>query len=156
MENANADAGNLGELRDRLRERVKVLRQQLDEAERQLSSVTVTMELLGYKGGNLAAIDESVRNIEPASLKGLTQEQALVKIARANGGKFLVAVAKRLLLAAGLIANPKNASNIIYNVIARSEKFHRLKAGEYQLIEQANQNVMSGTRIPASLTKTMP
>ena len=151
MESNNQDAENLVELRDRLRERVKVLRQQLDEAERQLSSVTVAMELLGYKGAS--PIDDSIRSIEPASLKGLTQEQALVRIAKSNNGKFLVAVAKRLLLAAGLIKNPKNANNIIYNVIARSGKFNRLNAGEYGLIESANKNVLIVSQVPASMIK---
>lgn len=147
MDANNQDAVVLGELRARLQEKVKQLKIELDEAERKLSSVSVTMDLLGYKNGG--SLSDSGARIEPASLKGLTQEQALVRIAKANDGAFHVKTARRLLLAAGLISNPKNASNIIYNVIARSGKFIRKTAGEYELRPSADKRFLESVRSSA-------
>jgi len=81
---------------------------------------------------------ESVPTLVPLqSLRGLTQIKALVKIARASGGKFRISDARALLVKAGLINSPKgNENNILFNAIARSEKFKRVGYGEYELIEK--------------------
>jgi hypothetical protein len=67
-------------------------------------------------------------------LQGLTQLQALVKIAKANNNRFKLSIAKDLLLRAGVTKSPKNANNIIFNVIKRSERFKWVAHGEYELL----------------------
>jgi hypothetical protein len=74
-------------------------------------------------------------HLTPESLKGLTQLAALKRIAHFNEGRVRTGHAKRLLLKAGLIQNPKNAANIIFNVIRKSEQFSRIFPGVYQLKE---------------------
>ena len=63
--------------------------------------------------------------------------QALERICKSSmTGTFTVKNARRLLLKAGLIDNPKNASSVIHTVINRSERFERVRRGEYRLKEQ--------------------
>lgn len=99
--------------------------------------------------------EESVPTLVPLeSLKGLTQIEALTKIARASGGKFRISDARALLVKAGLINSPKgNENNILFNAIARSDKFKRVGYGEYELIENPNKKILSVNQIPASQIK---
>jgi hypothetical protein len=64
----------------------------------------------------------------------MKQVEALTKIAEHGGGQFHTTAAKKLLLQAGLIKNPKNANNILFSVIQRSGKFERVEPGLYRLI----------------------
>jgi len=79
--------------------------------------------------------EESVPDLVPiASLRGQTQLSALIKIAKAGGGKFKISDARALLIKAGLINSPKgNAANILFNAINRSDRFRRIGRGEYEL-----------------------
>jgi hypothetical protein len=80
---------------------------------------------------------ESHRLPEPRTaaddLRGLTQLQALFKIAQMNGGHFKVQEARRLMTQAGLLKSKKNASSILYTLIARSGMFVRVAPGEYRI-----------------------
>jgi len=71
--------------------------------------------------------------IDVASLRGMKQLDALRKIAQQGGGTLQTTTAKRLLLQAGLIKNPKNANNILFSVINRSGLFERVEPGVYRL-----------------------
>ena len=70
--------------------------------------------------------------VDPAELKGKTQLQALILIARRNG-VLNMAEARRTLLLAGLVRNAKNAGSILYTVMARSERFEKVSPGVYKL-----------------------
>lgn len=76
---------------------------------------------------------EAANTVDPSELHGKTQIEALVTIAKRGNGEFKVNEARRLLLQAGLIRNPKNASTIVNNVIKRSDRFDRVKTGVYKL-----------------------
>ena len=71
--------------------------------------------------------------IDPIEIRGMTQVKALITIAKRTNGTLKVVEAKRLMLQAGLFQNSKNASQIIYNVIKRSELFVRVEPGIYRL-----------------------
>ena len=73
--------------------------------------------------------------VEPEDLQGRTQLQALIIIAKIGNGQFKANEAKKLMLRAGLISNPKNASNIVYSLIKKSEAFQRISKGVYRLKE---------------------
>jgi len=123
----------LSDLKHKLQAKVETLGQELEKATQQYTSVVTTLELLGHKNGD---VSEEYMIIPPSLLKGLTQIQALERIAKANNGRFTLKVAKRLLLAANLITTPKNAPNIIYTAIQRSGKFRKVGRGEYELTEK--------------------
>jgi hypothetical protein len=133
MENTHHVLVQLTELRERLQAKMESLQQEYQQAKEQYQSVITTIGLLGYKTG----LDlNPVQNATVTSgFRGLTQAQALEKIAKNNGGRFKMKDAKRLLLDAGLIKTAKNANNILYNVIHREEeKFRRVSPGEYELV----------------------
>jgi hypothetical protein len=66
-------------------------------------------------------------------IRKLTQVQALIVIAKHNGGLIRAQEAKRLLIKAGVMRETKNSTNIIHAVIVRSGKFEKVKPGEYRL-----------------------
>ena len=101
--------------------------------------------------------DENVPTIVPlTALKGLTQIQALTKIAMASpDGKFRISDARALLIRAGLINSPKgNANNILQNAITRSEKFERVGYGEYRLIENPNKKALTENLVASEKMKS--
>ena len=131
MEVNKAAIDELEELRIRLQAKIQSLQQEIQETKIKYQSVTTTLELLGFK----TRLDLSAPLSETSVLKGLTQAQALERIAKNNGGRVKVRDAKRILLGAGLIKTPKNANNIIFNVIQREEgKYRRVSPGEYELV----------------------
>jgi predicted nuclease with TOPRIM domain len=123
----------LEELKQRLQAKLESLDEEMKDIKSKYQSVLTTLELLGHT----TKLDLSASMFSSASyaLKGLTQAQALERIARNNGGRIKVKEAKRILLNAGLIRTAKNANNIIFNVIQREEgKFKRVAPGEYELV----------------------
>lgn len=142
MDENNQQYKELLGLKQRLHEKVESLRAQLQESERQLESVTTTLALLGY-----APLTEIImgpmRISETEELKSMTQIQAMVKLAERNHGKISVKGVKRIFLSIGLIKNPKNANNIIFNAIQRSERFQRVAPGTYELIDAGRNKVAS-------------
>ncbi len=142
MRNNDATYTELLKIRDRLDREQTELQRRMDEINKNLESVSRTLELLDHTA------DESVTEtdthsassrisggtIDIASLRGMTQLQALEKIAQQGGGTLRTPTAKRLFLQAGLIKNVKNANNIIFSVIHRSGVFERVDRGVYRLI----------------------
>lgn len=139
MSNNDSTYIELISLRDRLDARQTELQGELEDVTRKLESVSTTLALLDGSDAmplahRVAVSRATTASIDIASLRGLKQVEALTKIAKHNGGKIQTAVAKRLLLQAGLIKNPKNANNILFSVIQRSGKFERVEPGVYRLI----------------------
>jgi len=123
----------LEELRQKLQAKMQALQEEFQQTKNKYQSVITTLNLLGYKTGIDLTPAEGVAVI--SGFKGLTQAQALERIAKNNGGRFKMKDAKRILLDAGLIRTAKNANNILYNVIQREEgKFRRVAPGEYELV----------------------
>jgi hypothetical protein len=82
-----------------------------------------------------------------AKLRNLTQVQALVVIAKHNDGIVRAQEAKRLLIKAGVMRQTKNSTNVIHAVIIRSEKFERVRPGEYRLkTDSPDQGIMTGPK----------
>lgn len=124
---------DLEELRDAVAQRVSRLRAELQETDKKLQAIITTMELLGRGSVETEAQADSYLK----QFRGLTHVQALAKVARDSGNnRFKITDATKLLVAAGLIKSKKNASNIVFSDIQRSEKFRRVAPGEYELIEK--------------------
>jgi hypothetical protein len=127
--------------RDKLDERQSQLHAELEDVSRKLESVSTALALLDGNpmpiSHRIAVAEQSLPATIPIdiqSLHGSTQVEALTKIAQHNGGRFETIVAKKILLQAGLIKNPKNANNILFSVIQRSGRFERVDHGVYRLI----------------------
>jgi hypothetical protein len=111
---------------------------QLTELKRQLESVETTCKLLKEQESGGKAFMQLAGSIFASDLKGLTQLEALTKIAKANNNRLKLITAKDLLLRAGVTKSRKNANNIIFNVIKRSELFKRVAPGEYELVQESS------------------
>jgi hypothetical protein len=127
--------------RDRLDEKQSQLHAELEDVSRKLESVSTTLALLDGSpmpiSHNLALAENTLPppvSIDVTGLRGMTQVEALTKIAEHNGGQIQTLTAKKILLQAGLIKNPKNANNILFSVIQRSGKFERVDHGVYRLV----------------------
>jgi hypothetical protein len=100
----------------------------LAELEQDMEAIETTLRYL--KARQPAEIQAA---IDPNELRSMTQIKALIAVAKSNNGDLKVTEAKRLMLQAGLFQNSKNASQIIYNVIKRSDVFVKVRPGIYRL-----------------------
>lgn len=68
-------------------------------------------------------------------LRGLTQYEALVRIAKDNGGVLRISDARDILIKAGLSkGSPRNVYGSIYNKLRLSDEFAWISEGTYRLI----------------------
>jgi hypothetical protein len=70
-------------------------------------------------------------------IRNMTQTQAVVEMAKYNGGTIKSLDVKPILIAAKLMKNSKNAAHMVNGIIARSEAFDRVRRGEYRLKEES-------------------
>jgi hypothetical protein len=111
------------------------LRSQLKYIEERLAAVVLAIQV--WKNTGPAATSKNESNPYLRTLRGLTQVQALVKIAKDGGNnRFKLKDAKNLLLEAGLVKSKKNASTILFTAIHRSGKFKRVAPGEYEVLPE--------------------
>jgi hypothetical protein len=129
----------LEELKRQLEHMRDIAKHHLEDAEQNLRAVTRTMDLLHTSG----VLVENVHNVKSDKTEELvkelrtkkTQLAGLITIARKNDGRLRTKDARDLLQRAGLMKPTKNAANILYNVITRSERFTHVAPGEYILTE---------------------
>jgi hypothetical protein len=121
-------------LRDRLKNQETKISQRLAQIREHLKAVTLTISLMGEEPEN----EEVPAGIPIRELHGMKQVEALVYIARHNGGRVRISDAKKLLIKAGVMKATKNAYGILYTVINRSGKFKHHGPGEYELSQDSN------------------
>ena len=114
------------------RERLLLPLQELDQ---EIEHVTATMRSL--QKPTIRTASAAAEEFPIGKLRKLTQVQALMVIAKHYGGAFKAQEAKRLLIRAGVMRETKNSTNIIHAVIVRSEKFEKVRPGEYRLKESS-------------------
>jgi hypothetical protein len=135
MENKDFAVAYLTDHRKDLLEKRERLMRPLQELDQEIEHVTATLRSI-QKPRDLAKPFVAVPVDFPlGKLRKLTQVQALVVIAKHNNGIIRAQEAKRLLINAGVMRQTKNSTNIIHAVILRSEKFERVRPGEYRLKE---------------------
>jgi hypothetical protein len=112
----------------------------VQDVEKEIEHVRATITSL--RGGTAPPAEQSetlpfVAEFPVSRIRNMTQVQALVTIAKHNDGVIRAQEAKRLLIKAGVMRETKNSTNIIHAVILRSEKFERIRPGEYRLKESS-------------------
>ena len=118
--------------KDLLEKRERMMRP-LQELDQEIEHVTATLRSI--QKPLLRVESQVVADFPIGKLRKLTQVQALVEIAKQNNGIIRAQEAKRLLIRAGVMRETKNSTNVIHAVIIRSEKFERVRPGEYRLKE---------------------
>jgi hypothetical protein len=115
----------------------------IQEVEQEIEHLTATIRSL-QKPQQPAGFTATITVDFPiGKLRKLTQVQALTVIAKHYGGTLKAQEAKRLLIKAGVMRETKNSTNIIHAVIVRSEKFERVRPGEYKL-KESNSTRLTG------------
>ena len=131
MANGSSTMNDLANLVARLRQKHLEAEKQLAQVDEHLKAVETTLHLLRQNG--VSQEPEIFKSLIP-ELKGKKQLDAMLLIASRNNDILTVNDAKRLMLEAGLIRNPKNAASVLYTLISISGEFEKVKPGEYKLI----------------------
>lgn len=131
MPNGNSILSELSRLMADLRREREEIGENLARIDDQIRSVEVTMNLYRKTG---KTHEPAVYKTLASELQGKTQLQALIHIASKTNGRLKVVDAKRVMLEAGLIRNPKNALSMLYTIISRSGKFEKTSPGKYRLV----------------------
>lgn len=131
-------------LKHELSQKRERLMQPIRDLDRQLTSVTHTLEVI-LQGPKRA--DDSPDNLLLRRIKNLTHVQALIEIAKFSGGVLDAQTAKVLMLRAGIMKLTPNSTHMVHGAIARSEAFVRVARGKYRLKEA------SGTRVISQITQ---
>jgi len=98
----------LEQIKKHLEEQAAKLRAQARDLEERLAAVTLALQV--WKNEGPVAASKVELNPYLRSFRGMTQVQALVKLATDSGnGRFKLKEAKRTLLEAGLVRSKKNA-----------------------------------------------
>jgi hypothetical protein len=113
----------------------------IQEIDQDIEHITATLRSL--QSPEKAEL-QSLNDFPIEKLRHLTQVQALLVIAKHNNGFVRAQEAKRLLIRAGVMRETKNSTNIIHSVILRSEKFERVRPGEYKLKQEVASNGSNG------------
>ncbi len=110
------------------------------------------------------AITEAMATIPTSRLKGLSHSDAVIAIAKYNGGVVRTQEAKRLMIKAGIMSRTKNSNNMAHNAIKRTERFERVSPGEYRLksgpqiidVKTEEEPVRRITRLPFDVQTAKP
>lgn len=131
---------HLNNLAGAMRKKIEELRPPLEQVEKDLEHVLGMIDFYARNAPKQPASpippfpSVTVRSGNPPlSLRGLSQKQAVIAIAKANGGVVKAQDAKRLMIEAGIMKNTKNSTRMVHNAIINSERFDRIAPGEFRL-----------------------
>lgn len=140
------NSGN--EVIDQLRADEKALQEKLEKMRKPIAQLEADLQhiqgVIAFYQRNAAnkmvveveeAINEAMATIPTARLKGLSHSDAVIAIAKYNGGVVRTQEAKRIMIKAGIMSKTKYSTNMAHNAIKRTEKFERVSPGEYRLKE---------------------
>ena len=105
----------------------------VQEVDKEIEHVNATIASLKHTDSPHEPEHPSAPEFSVTKIRNMTQVQALLAIAKHYNGVIRAQEAKRLLIRAGVMRETKNSTNIIHAVILRSEKFERIRPGEYRL-----------------------
>ena len=137
----------LFEILHRLKKRKEALQVEIEQVDKDIESVNHTMRLVRTKLDR-AALSDLTETVQPSysDLQGKTQSEALIGIARNNGGRLKISDAKEILIRVGLIKKPKHAWTIVYNAVNRDSRFTKTGKGEYRLVEDGQLGFMQNLK----------
>jgi hypothetical protein len=135
MENKEKVIEHLVEHRRALASKRALLLAPLLEIEKEIEHVSAVITSLQKRSQPVGFTATLSVDFPLSKIRGKTQVEALVAIAKHYDGIVRAQEAKKLLIRASVMRETKNSTNIIHAVIVRSEKFERVKPGEYRLKE---------------------
>lgn len=109
------------------------LLEQVDRLDKDIEHLNATITLLEKEMVSQSAPTSVLADFPIGKLRNMTQMQAVIAIAKHNGGIVRAQDAKRLMISGRVMRDTKNSTNITHNVILRSGQFERVAPGEYKL-----------------------
>jgi hypothetical protein len=137
-----------------LRRKIEVLQKPLSQAEEDLRNIVGTIAFYERNQTSMVYVaqtspathaDVKVGVFSAANLRGLTQTQAVITIAKHCGGVIKAQVAKHLMIQAEVMKSTKNSTRMVHNAIINSGRFERIAPGEFRLKVIGNGTAPSGT-----------
>jgi len=116
----------------------------LSAVDKEIEAVSTTLRLLREPSHLEISVADSLvlaDSVPMSALKNKSAREALVEIARRNGGLVRITEAKPLLLGAGILRRTKNSWGMIYTTLVRSKEFekHPTESGTFRLRDQGGQ-----------------
>lgn len=130
METTDQTIQRLTQKKKELAEKREKLMRPVQELDREIAALSVSIAVFLREENSAESGGFPLRK-----LRKMTQTQALMEIAKYNGGTIKSLEVKTILIAAKLMKPTKNAAGMVNGVIARSEAFDRVRRGEYRLKE---------------------
>ena len=128
---------------DSLALKIERCRDALVTAEREHAALVLTLELFEPPAPKRSRRPVAL-DISPDDLRGKPLHDALIDIARRNGGVLPSTAARELLVAAGVLTGSK-AGNTLWNALDQSDRFAREAKGRYRLVDDAFEAEMDAT-----------
>jgi hypothetical protein len=109
------------------------------DVDREIESVSITQRLLREPTTLEVRVSDSIGVRDTAvipDLIGKTMRQALIIIAKRNGGIVRIVDAKPLLMGAGIIKKPKFSWGAVYTALTRSNEFEKVpgEKGTFRIV----------------------
>jgi hypothetical protein len=117
-----------------LTEKRDKLMRPIQDLDNEIACLTASISLV-LRDDNSPVSAAEVSGFPLRKIRNMTQTQAVVEIAKFNGGTIKSIEVKPILIAAKLMQGTKNAAHMVNGVIARSEAFDRIGRGVYRLKE---------------------
>jgi hypothetical protein len=130
MDNAEQTVQRLTQKKKELADKREKLMRPIQDLDREIAALTVSISVF-LRDDNL--VESS--GFPLRKLRKMTQTQALMEIAKYNGGTIKSLDVKTILIAAKLMKPTKNAAGMVNGIITRSDAFERVRRGEYRLKE---------------------
>jgi hypothetical protein len=128
----------LAELRAQEEAIMKEVEDRLVYVRNRIAATETVLEMLtGNSGQDEARSLPTTTNGWAQKLKGLTQVQALVRMAQENEGVVRVRDARRIFMATGLAkGKPKYVGPHLYHILKDAEQFERVAPGTFKLVQE--------------------
>jgi hypothetical protein len=117
-----------------LTEKMDKMMRPIQELQQEIAALSTSISLL-FRDDTPTTPGAEVGGFPLRKIRNMTQTQALIEIAKYNGGTIKSLDVKPILIAAKLMKHTKNAAHMVNGAITRSEAFDRIGRGEYRLKE---------------------
>ena len=113
--------------------KIERMNQQLDKATQERDALETVLKLYSASPRRQARRHRSL-NIDPEEIRGLSTEEALVRIAESGEGELNSTIARRILEDVGILSG-ENTQNDLWTILKSSKRFKKLEGrGRYRLI----------------------
>lgn len=140
MRRKRNDLSRIVTMRDKAARKLETSRKEVEELEKELEAANIVLAKLSRNRigrQTLRTSDASPRSnvLSAQGLHGMDQKQAMVALAKRNGGKVRIENIREVLERAGVMKRTKNSYKTLFQTAKKSGLFRKSARGEFELIE---------------------